>query len=86
VLTILAAPHTSAWAESVVPTAGKNPPAIDGALDDPAWRTALKMTDFTSDDDRPDDTIEARLLRNRSTLFVSVRVRAQTLVPDGGSD
>lgn len=85
-LTSLAALHTKAWAEPVVPMAGKSPPAIDGMLDDPVWRTALTMTDFVSGGSSPDDAIEARLVQNRSTLFVSVRVRAQILVADGGSD
>jgi len=61
----------------VEPTRSPEAPVIDGALDDPAWRTAAIIESFTqqepSEGEPASEPTEVRLLYDASALYIGVR-------------
>ncbi|MBI5384136.1 MAG: carbohydrate binding family 9 domain-containing protein [Verrucomicrobia bacterium] len=55
----------------------ENPPSIDGRLDDPCWRTAAVLTNFTQvlplEGAPPSEGTEVRVLYTREQLFFGIR-------------
>jgi len=57
----------------------KSPPRIDGRLDDPCWRDAAVITNFTQvlpyEGASPSEPTEIRLLYDENNLYIAVRCR-----------
>ena len=84
---------SGAAAEHLCPRAAR-PPAVDGTLDDAAWKTALTLDGFTlpKSDQTPPKQVEARLCFDAKALYVAFvcaephpeRIKADARVENDG--